>query len=242
MHIPMNSYHNKDKLIINNISKEYNNNLILKDISVSVSEGEFISILGPSGSGKSTIFNIITELTKEDSGEVIVNGELSYMQQKDLLLPYKTIIDNIALPLIIKKENKVKAIDTVKPYFKDFGLDGYEYSYPSELSGGMKQRANFLRTFINSNDLMLLDEPFGALDSITKSRMQQWLLSIKAKFNSTIILITHDIEEAIILSDRIYLLSDKPAIVKKEFNLKKGNYEFGSSNYINLKKEIISLL
>ncbi|MGL5754846.1 MAG: ABC transporter ATP-binding protein [Paraclostridium sp.] len=238
----MNSYRNKDKLIIKNISKEYNDNLILKDISISVSEGEFISILGPSGSGKSTIFNIITELTKADMGDIVINGELSYMQQKDLLLPYKTIIDNIALPLIIKKESKTKAIDIVKPYFKDFGLDGYEYRYPNELSGGMKQRANFLRTFINSNDLMLLDEPFGALDSITKSRMQQWLLSIKTKFDSTIILITHDIEEAIILSDRIYLLSDKPAIIKKEFNLQNKDYEFGSSNYINLKKEIISLL
>lgn len=242
MHIQMNSYHNKDKLLIKNISKKYKDTLILKDISLSVSEGEFISILGPSGSGKSTIFNIITKLTKEDSGEVTINGELSYMQQKDLLLPYKTIIDNVALPLIIKKENKIKAINIVKPYFKDFGLEGYEYSYPKELSGGMKQRVNFLRTFINSKDLMLLDEPFGALDSITKSKMQQWLLSIKNKFNSTIILITHDIEEAIILSDRIYLLSDKPAIIKNEFNLQKENYDFGSSNYINLKKEIISLL
>ena len=99
--------------------------------------------------------------------------------------------------------------EIVRPYFKEFGLEGYEDKYPSELSGGMKQRANFLRTFINSNDLMLLDEPFGALDSITKTNMQKWLLNVREKFNSTIILITHDIEEAITLSDRIYLISQK---------------------------------
>ena len=110
------------------------------------------------------------------------------MQQKDLLLPYKTIIDNVSLPLILNKENKKNAQEIVRPYFKEFGLEGYEDKYPSELSGGMKQRANFLRTFINSNDLMLLDEPFGALDSITKTNMQKWLLNVREKFNSTIFL------------------------------------------------------
>lgn len=242
MHIQMNSYHNKEKLVLKNVVKKYDDKIILKDISINVNEGELVSILGPSGSGKSTIFNIITNLIEEDDGEVNINGDISYMQQKDLLLPYKTIIDNVTLPLILKKENKNIAAKKVKVYFKEFGLEGYEYKYPSELSGGMKQRANFLRTFINSNDLMLLDEPFGALDSITKANMQKWLLSVREKFNSTIVLITHDIEEAITLSDRIYLLSDKPAIVKKEFNLKESNYDFGSKNYINLKKEIISLL
>ena len=243
MHIQMNSYHNKEKLILSNVSKSYNNTLVLEDINIKVNEGELVTILGPSGSGKSTIFNIITNLTKKDTGSVYIDGEISYMQQKDLLLPYKTIIDNVSLPLILNKENKKIAKEIVRPYFKEFGLEGYEDKYPSELSGGMKQRANFLRTFINSNDLMLLDEPFGALDSITKANMQKWLLDVRRKFNSTIILITHDIEEAITLSDRIYLISQKPSSINAEFILKdKHKYEFGSNDYIKLKKDIISLL
>ena len=243
MHIQMNSYHNKEKLILSNVSKSYNNTLVLEDINIKVNEGELVTILGPSGSGKSTIFNIITNLTQKDNGNVYIDGKISYMQQKDLLLPYKTIIDNVSLPLILNKENKKNAQEIVRPYFKEFGLEGYEDKYPSELSGGMKQRANFLRTFINSNDLMLLDEPFGALDSITKANMQKWLLNVREKFNSTIILITHDIEEAITLSDRIYLISQKPSRIKAEFILEdKHKYEFGSSDYIKLKKDIISLL
>ncbi len=243
MHIQMNSYHNKEKLILSNVSKSYNNTLVLEDINIKVNEGELVTILGPSGSGKSTIFNIITNLTKKDNGSVYIDGKISYMQQKDLLLPYKTIIDNVSLPLILNKENKKNAQEIVRPYFKEFGLEGYEDKYPSELSGGMKQRANFLRTFINSNDLMLLDEPFGALDSITKAKMQKWLLNVREKFNSTIILITHDIEEAITLSDRIYLISKKPSSIKAEFILEdKHKYEFGSSDYIKLKKDIINLL
>ncbi|MDB0439900.1 ABC transporter ATP-binding protein [Clostridioides difficile] len=240
----MNSYHNKKlKISIENVSKTYKDVDVLKDISIDVYEGEFVSILGPSGCGKSTIFNIITQLTDYNSGMVNINGNYSYMYQKDLLLPYKTIIDNVSLPLVLKKEKKSKARSMVKDYFEIFGLEGYEYKYPSELSGGMRQRANFLRTFINSNDIMLLDEPFGALDSLTKTSMQKWLLEVKKKVNSTILLITHDIDEAIMLSNRIYVISKKPSIVKKEFiidnrNINQDNLE----NVIKLKKEIISLL
>ncbi|HBG4973479.1 TPA: ABC transporter ATP-binding protein [Clostridioides difficile] len=240
----MNFYHNKKvKVSIENVSKTYKDIEVLKDISIDVYEGEFVSILGPSGCGKSTIFNIITKLTDYDSGKVNINGKYSYMYQKDLLLPYKTIMDNVSLPLVLKKEKKSKARSMVKPYFEVFGLSGYEDKHPSELSGGMKQRANFLRTFINSNDIMLLDEPFGALDSLTKTSMQKWLLDVKKKVNSTILLITHDIDEAIMLSNRIYVISKKPSVVKKEFvidsrNLNEDNLE----NIIKLKKEIISLL
>ncbi|WP_195251699.1 ABC transporter ATP-binding protein [Romboutsia sp. 1001713B170207_170306_H8] len=240
----MNSYqNNKAKLILKNVSKSYDNLLILKNISIDIKEGELITLLGPSGSGKSTIFNIITGITKMDSGDMHIDGKISYMQQKDLLLPYKNIIDNVSIPLIINKNKKSQARNIVKPYFKEFGLEGYELKFPSELSGGMKQRANFLRTFINSKDLMLLDEPFGALDSITKSNMQKWLLNVRKKFNSTIMLITHDIEEAITLSDRIYVISEKPASIKAEFILNnKNKYKFGSDDYIKLKKDILNLL
>lgn len=247
-HILMNSCHNSklkenNKINVESISKSYGEVEVLKSISIKVFKGEFVAILGPSGCGKSTIFNIISGLENCTSGDVDINGKLSYMYQKDLLLPYKTIIDNVSLPLTLMKERKSNAHEKVKPYFETFGLSGYEYKYPDELSGGMKQRANFLRTFINSNDIMLLDEPFGALDSITKESMQRWLLEVRKKVNSTILLITHDIDEAIMLSDRIYVISKKPAVVKEEFVVDKDYYnENNLENIIKLKKEILSLL
>lgn len=240
----MNSCHNnKLKINIDNIKKTYEDIVVLDNINIKVYEGEFVSILGPSGCGKSTIFNIIANLIDYDNGFVDINGDLSYMYQKDLLLPYKTIIDNVTLPMILNRENKDIAYNKVKKYFNIFGLEGYENKYPSELSGGMKQRANFLRTYITSNDIMLLDEPFGALDSITKFNMQKWLLEVKSKVNSTILLITHDIDEAIMMSDRIYVISKKPSSVKKEFILDKNYYnEENIENIFKLKKEILELL
>ncbi|WP_101772903.1 ABC transporter ATP-binding protein [Peptostreptococcus faecalis] len=235
----MNSCQKKNKITVSNMDKYYEGSKILSDINIHIDEGELVTIVGPSGSGKSTIFNIITGLTKEDSGSIFVNGEISYMYQKDLLLPYKTILDNVSLPLILKGQKKREARDIVKPYFKIFGLENYEKNYPSDLSGGMRQRVNFLRTFICSSDIILLDEPFGALDSITKSSIQEWFIDIKKSLNSTICMITHDIDEAIKLSDRIYVISSRPANIKKEFNLSsfdKNNVEEVS----NLKKKIIN--
>ncbi|MGL4912550.1 MAG: ABC transporter ATP-binding protein [Romboutsia sp.] len=247
----MSSYQNKVKIDIKNVSKRYEDVDVLENISIKVCEGEFVSILGPSGCGKSTIFNIVANLIDYDSGSIDINGKLSYMYQKDLLLPHKTVIDNVSLPLTIMKEkkhrndflNKKEAREKVKNYFDTFGLLGYENKYPSELSGGMKQRANFLRTFVTCNDIMLLDEPFGALDSITKTSMQKWLLDIKNKVNSTILLITHDIDEAIMLSNRIYVISKKPASIKKEFIIDKDYYNDDNlENIMKLKKEILNLL
>lgn len=244
MHIQMNSYQtNNKKIVISNLSKKYKDKLILKDINLHVYEDEVVSIIGPSGCGKSTIFNILSNLTTCDSGEVDINGRFSYMYQKDLLLPYKNIIDNVSLPLVLKGEKKKKSRETVKPYFSTFGLEGYENKYPDELSGGMRQRVNFMRTFVNSSDIMLLDEPFGALDSITRSSMQNWLLDIKKEIKSTILLITHDIDEAIILSDRIYILSNKPAVITKEIFVDNRIYNKDNlENVARLKKEILGYL
>ena len=244
MHIQMSSYQtNNKKISINNLSKKYKNKLILKNIDLHVYEDEVVSIIGPSGCGKSTIFNILSNLTAYDSGKVDINGRFSYMYQKDLLLPYKNIIDNVSLPLILKGEKRKKSHKTVKPYFSTFGLEGYENKYPHELSGGMRQRVNFMRTFINSSDIMLLDEPFGALDSITRASMQSWLLEIKKEIKSTILLITHDIDEAIILSNRIYILSNKPAVVNKEIFVDKSIYNKDNlENIARLKKEILGYL
>lgn len=237
-----NSAKNK-KITISNLCKRFKDKLILKDINLSVYEDEIVSIIGPSGCGKSTIFNILSNLTTPDSGEININGKFSYMYQKDLLLPYRNIIDNVSMPLILKNEKKKKSHEKVKPYFSIFGLEGYENKYPDELSGGMRQRVNFMRTFINSSDIMLLDEPFGALDSITRSSMQNWLLDIKKDIKSTILLITHDIDEAIILSNRIYILSNKPAVINKEILLDKNIYNKDNlENVAKLKKEILGYL
>ena len=244
MPIQTNSYQtNNRKIAINNLSKKYKDKLILENINLYVDENEIVSIIGPSGCGKSTIFNILSNLTTYDCGNIYVSGNFSYMYQNDLLLPYKTIIDNVSLPLVLKGEKKKKSRDMVNSYFSTFGLKGYENNYPHELSGGMRQRANFMRTFINSSDIMLLDEPFGALDSITRASMQNWLLDIKKQIKSTILLITHDIDEAIILSDRIYILSNKPSFISKELFVDKSIYNKDNlENIATLKKEILNYL
>lgn len=240
----MNSYQNK--ILLKNTSKSFDGMEILKDINIEVNEGELVSILGPSGSGKSTIFNILTNIISSDNGEVNINGDISYMYQKDMMVPWKKVIDNIGIPLIFKGNSKKEAREEVKKHIDEFGLSGFEYKYPSQLSGGMKQRANFLKTYLTTNDIMLLDEPFGALDSMTRRKMQNWLLNLTKKMNSTILFITHDIEEAILLSNRIYIISEKPAVIKGEIkvNLPKGRNEkiVTSEEFINIKKEILSLM
>lgn len=240
----MNSYQNK--IDIKNIKKSFDNMEILKDISMKVNEGELVSIIGPSGSGKSTIFNILTKIINSDEGTIKINGDISYMYQKDMMVPWKKVIDNIGIPLVFKGISKKNAREIVLENIKDFGLEGFEYKYPIKLSGGMKQRANFLKTYLTSKDIILLDEPFGALDSLTRRKMQRWLIDLREKMNSTILLITHDIEEAILLSDRIYILSEKPAVVKGEIivNLPKDreNDIVTSEEFVKIKKNIMKLI
>ncbi|MGG7057202.1 ABC transporter ATP-binding protein [Clostridium tertium] len=240
----MNSYQNK--ILLKNVSKSFDDMEILKDINIEVNKGELVSILGPSGSGKSTIFNILTNIIKSDNGLVKVDGKLSYMYQKDMMVPWKKVIDNIGIPLIFKGKSKKESREDVKKHIEEFGLGGFEYKYPSQLSGGMKQRANFLKTYLTTNDIMLLDEPFGALDSMTRRKMQRWLLDLTKEMNSTILFITHDIEEAILLSNRIYIISEKPAVIKGEIkvNLPKERNEdiVISEEFIKIKKDIINLM
>lgn len=242
----MNNYNGKKKLVLKSISKSFQGDSILKDISLKVEEGEFVTLLGPSGSGKSTILNIISGILEPDAGEAKVLGQISYMHQKDLLLPWKKVIDNVALPLYIKGKSKAEGRNKVKNYFEPYGLKGYEFKYPFQLSGGMRQRAAFLRTYMTSSDIMLLDEPFGALDAITRSKMQNWLLKVIKDLNTTILFITHDIEEAIYLSNRIYVLSDKPAYIKGEIlvDLPKDRTKelITSEKFVAIKKQVLELL
>jgi len=214
----------KIKLEVKNIKKSFENNPVIDDVTLYLSEGEFVSILGLSGSGKSTIFNIISGLLLPDEGEVIIDGEnctgktgrVSYMYQKDLLLPWKNIIDNVSLPLVIKGVSKKRAREEVKGYFKTFELEGFEYNYPFQLSGGMRQRAALLRTYMFSKDIMLLDDPFASLDAITRWKMQCWLVNVLKDLKTSTLFITHDIDEAVFLSDRIYVLTERPARIKEE--------------------------
>lgn len=201
---------------------------MLKDVSFFLKKGEFVSIVGKSGSGKSTLFNIIAGLEAPDQGHVSLKGikitqkvgKVSYMLQKDLLFPYYTVLDNVSLPLVISGEKKETAREKASSFFKEFGLEGTQALYPAQLSGGMKQRAALLRTFLSSKEVMLLDEPFSALDMITKNQMHQWYLETMEKHHLSTLLITHDIEEAILLSDRILILenaaeSEKTNLIKE---------------------------
>lgn len=242
------------KLEIINIFKTYGDLNTLEDISLQLEENQFVSILGPSGSGKSTLFNIISGLQRPDTGEILIEGEsflgktgrISYMQQKDLLLPWQTIIDNVSLPLVLRGESKQGARNRAQEYIQLFGLGGFENNYPHQLSGGMKQRAALLRTYLFSKDIILLDEPFGGLDAITKRKMHAWLLEIFARLKSSILFITHDIDEAIFLSDRIYIFSERPAKVKAIYDVNlarpRDNKVLTSSSFTELKEEILKIL
>lgn len=213
-----------EKLEVKNVSKSFDGRKIIEDISVTLHQGEIVSLLGVSGGGKTTLFNIISGLMHPDCGNVYLNGEnitgksgkISYMMQKDLLLPYRTVIDNVALPLLMKGKKKKTARETASALFEEFGLDGTQKKYPAQLSGGMKQRAALLRTYLFSQDIALLDEPFSALDTITKSSVHRWYLDVMEKIKLSTFFITHDIDEAILLSDRIYLLSGTPGRITDE--------------------------
>lgn len=230
-------------LSIKNLSFNYPNNKILHDINIYVDKGEVVSILGGSGVGKTTLFNIIAGINPLQSGEISIKGNtdykgrVSYMLQKDLLLEHKTIIQNITLPLLIRKISKEEAIKSLKL----FNLYEYKDKYPSELSGGMRQRIALLRTYMFKEELFLLDEPFSALDAITKISLHSWYLEIKNKLDLTTLLITHDIDEAIDLSDRIYIIKNKPGEIVSEIkiNLDKENQDEQKLKY---KKEILNIL
>lgn len=243
-----------EKLEIKGISKSFDGKPIIEDISLTVKKGELVSLLGVSGGGKTTLFNIISGLLQPDSGKVILDseditgqtGRISYMMQKDLLLPFRTIEDNIALPLVIKGGKKKEARKQVSALFAEFGLDGTQKNYPCQLSGGMKQRAALLRTYMISQDVALLDEPFSALDTLTKANVHKWYLDVMEKIRLSTFFITHDIDEAILISDRIYILSGQPGKITDEIIInhpKPRTEDFSLSvEFLEYKKRILKSL
>lgn len=215
------------RLELRNIRKWFGDLQVLADISLSVHVGEFVSILGPSGAGKSTIFRLLIGGLAADGGEARFDGaplrdnnaRFAFMPQRDALMPWRRIIDNATLGLEVQGMRRPEARARVLPLLDEFGLSGFERHYPPQLSGGMRQRAALLRTVVQNRDMLLLDEPFGALDALTRTGMQRWLEDMWERHCWTALLITHDVREAVYLSDRIYLLSARPARVLSEIRV-----------------------
>lgn len=215
------------RLQFDGISREFvlprgERRLVLDDVSFSVGAGEFVSIVGPSGCGKSTLLNIAAGLDLPSAGRVLVDGEeaaghcehAAYMPQRDLLFPWRTIVQNAALGLEVQGMPRREARARVREWFPRFGLTGFEDSLPYELSGGMRQRAALLRTVVQQRKTLLLDEPFGALDALTKQELQLWLQRVWTEHDWTALLITHDVREAVMLSDQVVVLGPRPATVR----------------------------
>lgn len=203
------------------------NVVALANVDLTIGDGEFVSIVGPSGCGKSTLFNILAGLIRPSSGQVLLDGRspddllgrLGYMQQRDLLMPWRTVLDNTTVGLELNGVGKKEARRQSLEQFPRFGLEGFEDHWPAKLSGGMRQRAALLRTFLAGREVMLLDEPFGALDALTRSQMQEWLLRIWQDDSKTILFVTHDVEEAVFLSDRVYVMSGRPGQIVRALDI-----------------------
>ncbi|MFE4129602.1 ABC transporter ATP-binding protein [Peribacillus sp. YIM B13482] len=224
---------------------------ILENMNFHVDDGEFVTILGPSGSGKSTLFHLIGGILKPDQGIISLDGKkingfkghISYMPQQPSLLPWRTVLDNV---LLGSELAGIRDKEMAKALLLKAGLEEYVKAYPHELSGGMKQRAAFIRSILSRQDLMCLDEPFSALDELTRLEMQKWLLSVWEQNRRSVLFVTHSIDEAVFLSDRIYVLSAKPAAVIKEvkvpFPRPRSEEQFLSDEFLNLKRELYAAL
>ncbi|PEC85831.1 ABC transporter ATP-binding protein [Bacillus cereus] len=240
----------KNILQFHNVSFHYDEKPIINELNASIQDKEFVSIIGPSGCGKSTLFRLITGLEEASTGQIELTETKShpvgYMPQKDMLLPWRTIIENAALPLecqgVQKKEAQIKA----KELLHKFGLQGYETKYPKDLSGGMRQRVSFIRTLLTGGEILLLDEPFSALDALTKASLQEWLFEQWKEWEKTILFITHDVEEALFLSNRIFVVENQPITTLTEkivpLDRNRTRKDLYKPEVLALKDELLSML
>ena len=245
-------------LELKQISMHYNTDSrrtnVLHDISLQVQPGEFAAVIGPSGCGKSTMFKLIGGLLKPTGGSIWLEGReitgktghISYVPQHNTLFPWRTVEENAALALEVAGTPKKTAVVKARALLPRLGLSGYEQALPETLSGGMQQRVSFLRALLSSQELMCLDEPFGALDALTRADMQEWLLDIWEENRRTVLLVTHSIEEALFLSDRVYVLSQRPARVLQQFTVPfprpRTQQTLGLPEFIALRQQIHALL
>ena len=211
-------------LEVESVDKVYgqgdNEVVALSSVSLTVADGEFAALVGPSGCGKTTLLNLIAGLDDVDAGRILVDGaspraaerlkRFGYMPQQDMLFPWRTVLGNVSLGLEVQGMNRADARARAAEMFPQFGLGGFEHRRPHELSGGMRQRASFLRTYLLGRPFLLLDEPFGALDAITRGQLQTWLAETWNRIGGSALLVTHDPHEAVALSDRVYVMSPRP--------------------------------
>lgn len=237
-----------NKLEVRGVNKTLEGIKTIDNLSLELGDDEVMVMLGPSGCGKSTLLHIIAGLIRPDRGQIIIDGvdhtgqtgRVSYMQQKDLLLDSRTIIDNVSLPLVLRGVPKKQARQQAQAHLRDFGLTGFAGYYPRQLSGGMKQRAALLRTCLFSSDILLLDEPFAALDAITRRKMHFWLLDLQQRFHSSVLFVTHDIEEALLIASRILVLSARPAQLRLELDMRQEPQS--AEKLYRLKNQLLTIL
>ena len=204
-------------LEVSGVSKSFGRLRVLRDISLRIEEGEAIALLGPSGCGKTTLLRVLLGLESPDEGRIEpVLGRAGYLPQGALLFPWKTVLENIALPLRIRGADRADTRDEVRRHLPRFGLDGFENAYPHQLSGGMRQRVALLRAVMTGSPVLVLDEPFGALDTVTRHRLQTWLAGLIEGLDRSMLFVTHDLEEAVALAERIVVLTDRPASILGE--------------------------
>ena len=235
------------KLQLIDICQQFDGKALFSDLSLSIFCGKIVAIVGASGVGKTTLFNIASGLITPTSGKVLIDGKdgtgkaggVGYMLQKDLLLPFKSVYDNIALPLTLQNLPKSAIHDKIMPLLPAFGLDELYHKYPAQLSGGQRQRVALLRTYLSNDSLMLLDEPFSALDFVTKNQMYEWFGRFQKDKELTCLIITHDIDEAIYLADELYVLKGLPATLAHHFVIDKSDDFLQSLAYLTLKQQVL---